>query len=410
MKILCSADIHMGRIPSTPDKGLLHGHSSWDALVEKALELAVDVLLLAGDIVEHEDAWYEAYGPLLAGLQKLGEGGIQVIGVGGNHDWSIFPSLVQESPYIKVLGLGGRWESYDYKGVRFIGWSFPRRHVQTNPLESFDASLVETQLPLVGVLHADIATQKSNYAPCTIQSLRQVGIPRWVLGHQHVPQSLPLANAFYCGSPYALDSSERGEHGFWLLEYEKHGLWNDPVFMQLCPYRFEQLSVPLEGATNHEEVRNKLIQAMRFLAKKHPLLDRLYCSITLEGVVEETLDIQTFVSQSKQQSLEFLVEQVRVYALSPFVDATRLAVDLEKLSVLKDAKGLLAKKLLDPNSLAILVEQYKKVEQDSYNTSAFSLLEGGSKPKDDQEYEELVMQAAKKLLYSILTVGQEGQA
>ena len=57
MKIICCADIHIGRIPSVPYEDNLSSHSSWDAVVDKALELQVDVLVLAGDVVDQEENW-----------------------------------------------------------------------------------------------------------------------------------------------------------------------------------------------------------------------------------------------------------------------------------------------------------------------------------------------------------------
>ena len=50
MRILACADIHLGRKPELAQSG----HAAWDAIIQKALELAVDVVVLAGDVVEHE--------------------------------------------------------------------------------------------------------------------------------------------------------------------------------------------------------------------------------------------------------------------------------------------------------------------------------------------------------------------
>ena len=152
MRILACADIHLGRKPELAQSG----HAAWDAIIQKALELAVDVVVLAGDVVEHERTWLSVYGPLLSGLETLKNAGIQVIGVGGNHDWSVFPRLAEESEAIKILGLKGTWESYDIGDIRFIGWSFPSTHEEQSPLADFDTSLVDDSKLSLGLLHAGL--------------------------------------------------------------------------------------------------------------------------------------------------------------------------------------------------------------------------------------------------------------
>ena len=69
MKILACSDIHIGRIPSIPDTSLASSVSAWDAIVEQALDKHVDVVVLSGDVVDQDDAWFEAYGPLLKQLK-----------------------------------------------------------------------------------------------------------------------------------------------------------------------------------------------------------------------------------------------------------------------------------------------------------------------------------------------------
>ncbi|MDT4761680.1 DNA repair exonuclease [Sphaerochaeta sp. PS] len=410
MKILCCADIHMGRIPSVPYVGGLTSHASWDAIVEKALEIRADVLVLAGDVVDQEENWFEAYGPLVSGLEKLGKAGIQVIGVGGNHDYSVFPSLAKESPYIRILGLGETWQHYDYMGVRFVGWSFAARSSRQNPFASFDASLTDSDLPLLGLLHCDFGgAQGSAYAPVSAHDLTRSSIPWWVLGHIHKGGIQKGGNGFYCGSPYALDSNEDGPHGIWLLEREEMGPWKEPILLQLCPYRFASLPVSLEGAKDGEDVRRILSQTLREHAKLLSFAGTLLCSLTLEGRVDRTLDVGKALSEEDLTVFSLTEGETVVHTLASYTDATELDVDLEELAKGGGAKALLAQKLLDEGELEKMVEAYKKLEKESYTASAFSLLHSSHTPKSDAEYLFLVRQAAKKLLFSMIATEQGGQ-
>lgn len=399
----------MGRIPSVPHSENLFSHSAWYAVVEKALELAVDVLVLAGDVVEQEEHWFEAYGPLLAGLEKLGNAGIKVIGVGGNHDYSVFPSLAKDCPHIKILGLGGEWEQYDYKGVRFIGWSFAERRVQQNPLDSFDKSMTDTDLDLLGLLHCDVGSAPyTNYAPVASHAFGQTSVPLWVLGHIHKGGIIKGCKAFYCGSPYALDSNEEGVHGPWLLEKEGKGTWKEPLLIPLCPYRFETVAVSLEGAKDEEDVRKALTQTLRDFAGSLPFRGTLLCSLDFVGTIARTLDIKGIFTEENLEALWFEAGDWKVHPLARFTDRTDLDVDLEKLAEGVNATALLAKKLLDKDALTKMAEQFRSIEKESFGSPAFQHVDQVMVPKSEEEYIHLVTQAAKRLLFSMIRSEQGG--
>ena len=409
MKILCCSDIHMGRIPSVPYMENLLSHSSWDAVVSKALELKADVLTLSGDVVEQEEHWFEAYGPLLSGLKKLGEAGVQVIGVGGNHDYSAFPSLAKESPHIKILGLGGEWEHFDHKGVRFVGWSFAERRVQQNPLDSFDHALTETELPLLGLLHCDVgAPPSSRYAPVALHDFSRTSVPLWVLGHIHKAEVLKGGNAFYCGSPYALDSNEEGMHGLWLLEKEEDKTWDEPKLVPLCPYRFESCTVSLDGVQSEDEARTALSRSLREFASEIPFGGTLLCSLILEGTIARTLDVRNIFTQEKLEVLWTQIGDWEVRPLARLKDNTVFDVDLQELSEGTSAIALLARKLLEESELKKMAAQYKSLDMESLHSPAFQHVDQSSIIKSEEEYIRLATQAAKRLLFAMINSEQGG--
>jgi len=406
--MLCCADIHMGRIPSVAYREGLASHTGWDMIVEKALELSVDVLVLAGDVVEQEDHWFEAYGPLLSGLQKLGEAGVQVIAVGGNHDYSVFPQLAKESPFIKVLGLGGTWEHFDHKGVRFVGWSFAQRYMRENPLDSFSKDLVDTTLAVVGLLHCEVGSAVTTpYAPVPHTAFLQTSIPWWVLGHIHKGGIQKGGNAFYCGSPYALDSNEEGSHGAWILEKQENSSWKDPEFLSLCPYRFESCTVDLDGVQTEEDLRTRLSQTLRTFASSLHCEGTLLCKLTLVGSVGRTLDISRMLTREHLESLWIGVGPCKVRTLPSYVDKTVLDIDLKKLREGKDAIALLAAKLLDDDTIQKMALHYKRIDEESFNARPFQTLDQIA--RKEEEYRALAGEAAKRLLFSMVNSDQGGR-
>ena len=149
MKFLCVGDIHLGRRPSRLPEELpdelrasdLGPAAAWRRAVDFAIEAEADAVLLAGDVVEQEDDFYEAYGDLRDGAARLAAAGVRVLAVSGNHDVQVLPRLADAVPGFRLVGRGGRWEIEDVEGrgggrAHVLGWSFPERRVSTSPLSA----------------------------------------------------------------------------------------------------------------------------------------------------------------------------------------------------------------------------------------------------------------------------------
>ena len=403
MRILACADIHMGRKPVLAQSG----HSSWDAIIEKALSLAVDVVVLVGDVVEQEKAWLSVYGPLLKGLQTLKEAGIRVIGVGGNHDWNIFPRLVQDSDAITILGLGGKWESLDIGCVRFLGWSFRSSHEEANPLKEFPSDLPNPSLINLGLLHADYGTALSDYAPVQEQDLLHSGVDLWMLGHIHKKGRVGAAKAYYCGSPYALDVNEMGEHGLYLLETEEDLHFKEPLFIPLCPYRYETCCIDVSGIADADGIQKQLTKSIRQCIQELKYEGTLFVKAVFTGTLELSLNLDQIMQKVGDDDVFFIEEQgVVAYLLDRYEDQTELAIDLQQLSMGSGPDALLARKLLDPIQLGRLARQYLSLNEESCNSSAYSRLDSSSLSLE--EAANLARQAGMRLLQAMV-VQKEGE-
>ena len=151
-ELLCVGDVHLGRRPGrvpTDLEGIeprrLTPRAAFEAVVEEALAREVRAVLFAGDVVDAEDHFLEAYSVLEDGVRRLAQAGIEAIAVAGNHDVRALPRLADEVDGFRLLGRGGRWEQHllrDNSGeplARLVGWSFPRARVIDSPLEGLPA-------------------------------------------------------------------------------------------------------------------------------------------------------------------------------------------------------------------------------------------------------------------------------
>lgn len=285
-RLLFVGDIHLGRGPSRlSDELLSHFGLERRALgpaealrrsVERAIAERVDAVLFAGDLVEDESDFYEAYPRLREAVERLVEAGITPIAVAGNHDVEVLPRLAREIRELALLGAGGRWEARLVRRegrpiARVVGWSFPERVVRTSPLESFPAAWsagryddeAPSTLPTIGLLHADLDSGDRRYAPVRRAELEARPLAAWILGHVHAPSHAGLAAARpigYLGSLCGLAPDEPGPHGPWLGTLDAEGLRLE--LLPLAPMRWEELRLTLDGVESLDQLDSALLAAL----------------------------------------------------------------------------------------------------------------------------------------------------
>ena len=86
MKILATGYLHLGRRPArlpaeAEDDPRLSTAEAWQELVALAVEQGIDLVALSGDLVDRDNRFFEALGPLERGLGRLAEAGIDTVAV-----------------------------------------------------------------------------------------------------------------------------------------------------------------------------------------------------------------------------------------------------------------------------------------------------------------------------------------
>ena len=363
MKILAVGDIHLGRTPSRlPDELASRARElgpagAWKRTVDVAIGAEVKAVLLAGDVVERENDFFEAYRELEQGVRRLTEAGIDVIGVAGNHDVKVLPRLAEHIPKFRLLGADGQWQSCriadDADSITLWGWSFPRKEVLKSPL-SGQSFKFEAGINL-GLLHCDRDAVNSPYAPVSNRELQQAGIDGWLLGHIHKPDALSVESPNgYLGSLTGLDRSETGPHGPWLIG-TGGGRIEFVEQLPLAPIRWESLDVDLEGIGEPAEAKDRALAALKDLDRQiteFPVAlnlpatpDAVGVHITFSGrtrfgaaVDDEFSGDQDKVIYTGTGNRDYFVERTSV--------ATRPERNLEDLARQPTPPGLLAQRLL----------------------------------------------------------------
>ncbi|MDT8448927.1 MAG: metallophosphoesterase [Wenzhouxiangellaceae bacterium] len=357
MKLLAIGDMHLGRLPVALPETLaaqaaeLGPEVAWRRAVERALELEVDGVLLAGDVVESERDFFSGYSELRAGIERLLEAGIAVAAVAGNHDTRVLPRLADAVPGLTLLGRGGYWQAHRIAEATILGWSFPRTRVARSPLADALPDELDKR-PVIGLLHCDLDARDSVYAPVARAELEAAPVDAWLLGHIHQPglnaqrgpHDRPIG---YLGSITALRASETGLRGPWLVENE-----DDHVRVHqlaLAPLGYDKLEIDVATLADPAALDGAIVQAARGRLEARRKLaavpDVLGLRVRLGGEHEAAERIAAEAERLQQERPVFDEAGCQVFVHRIDVDC-RVPTDLAALAREPDPAGWLARDLL----------------------------------------------------------------
>ena len=365
IKLLCVGDIHLGRRPARLTEELLEvveaseltPGRAWRRTVDTAIRREVDGVLLAGDTVDDEHDFFEAYSHLAEGVERLLAAGIPVLAVAGNHDVQVLPRLADAIPDFRLVGRGGTWESVPLRGrdgsqALLMGWSFPTREVHSSPLASLPALPRRSDggLPVIGLLHCDRDGSSSRYAPVRARELQDAGFDAFLLGHIHRPDPFKDGGRIgYLGSLSGLNPTETGAHGPCLLEIEPNG----PVRIEripLAPLRWERIELDVGELREAGELGGQItarIEALHQELRGAELRPRAVgLRIRLIGRTALRRDLEQWLRREQPRNLVIVRDDV-AYFVQRVCPELRPAVDLVELARGgADPAALLARKLL----------------------------------------------------------------
>jgi len=300
IEVLCIADIHIGRRPSRlPDRfdpADFSPRTIWADIAESAVTRGVDAVVVAGDLVDRENKYAEAFGAVESVATTLAGAGIPLVAVAGNHDADVLPDLAEAIDNLQLLGRNGSWERTaltDADGepcLHVDGWSFPSRYHHESPLATYD--LANDGVPRLGVVHADVS-DADRYAPVAVDDLATSGHVAWVLGHLHVP-GLRHDNppVLYPGSLQPLDPSETAGHGAWLVSVETDSTVDtEPLGSATLQYEEAVVSMTPERGfhdiidATHEQLRETVTMC-------GPETELLAVDVTIEGRTDAHTDLR----------------------------------------------------------------------------------------------------------------------
>jgi exonuclease SbcD len=432
VRILFVGDMHLGLLPSSvPDAVIDQGGFSardlgpaaaWERIVDAALAHRVHAVALAGDLVDRDNAMFEAYGPLASGVRRLVEHGIVVAAVAGNHDTEVLPRLAAEIEGFHLLGPGGTWSQVAIPGdqglnLQLVGWSFPARHHTASPLRN---ELPPLEGITLGLLHADLDAFGSEYAPVRKTELAKTGLQGWFLGHIHRPDEIPAdGEPFYLGSVTGLNPNETGLHGPVLVQVSGNGALAARR-LPLAPLRWEKLTIDCSELEDPvRQIESHLLGRLgKYFGSPGNQLDEvraLGVRLTLTGAVDDPATMENIL---RNLDLDQLVtrHQGTVLFVQKITNRLVARIDLFKVAERADPPGLFARRILalenphkhvpgvtDPFQLSSdLVEQARQELTRVDSAAAFKDLMPDSTAPSADRIREILIQSGRLALAGML--------
>ncbi|HLS30295.1 MAG TPA: DNA repair exonuclease [Flavobacteriaceae bacterium] len=424
LKILATGDFHIGKKSSAVQQETEESATkfTWHNIVDYAIHQKIDVLALTGDIVDQDNRYFEAIGPLQNGFEKLKQAGISVFMVAGNHDFNVLPELTNTEKYnnVHLLGAEGTWEQKTFvkngEEIQFVGWSFPTRHFREDPFSTFNLE-IDANKTTIGLLHGEVDVPLSNYAPINMTSFSNRAVEVWILGHIHKPQFLQKSEptVFYPGSPHALSAKETGPHGPYLLTVQSStNIQIEQI--PLSPVRYDKLKIDVTDKTTKNEIRDwviaKLIEDAQSKIVELENVSFLIYDLVLVGQHSRISELETWVTpiiDDYNQELGPTETQMSVRKITLKIEPK--VENMEELAQEASPAGVLAETILalergeETEFANDMMKEWKSKQLALKQTSVYHPLRTGERfdlEEEDKQMKQYLLNECNRMLTTLI--------
>jgi DNA repair exonuclease SbcCD nuclease subunit len=319
--------------------------ATFRAILEDARNLPADLLLIAGDLFEHDRVSSDTIEFLRQQLAALD--GIPVFISPGNHDPYLHGSPYREDQWPANVHIFRDEEFHSVEladlGVRVTGFGYNRTHVPERPFLKLKP-LPPDAVNLV-VAHASEAGRlpsgKVNHGPFSIEEIAAKNVHYCALGHYH--QQRAVENPFdgtqvwYSGIPEGRAWEEKGACGYLVGEVSPNG--TTVVESRRCNrFPFATLTLDCDGFSSREQILDAILQRRGIDYDASTIL-----RVRLVGALDPRLDL----------SSSELEERLSGEALHiAWDDQTEPAFDLESIAGERTLRGEFARTLGERIALA----------------------------------------------------------
>jgi DNA repair exonuclease SbcCD nuclease subunit len=222
-------------------------------------------------------------------------------------------------------------------------------------------------VPVLGLLHADLDTPESSYAPVDRNQLKSYPVDAWMLGHIHKPDinlnQDPLIA--YPGSPHALSPKEQGQHGpVQITIASKNDIRAE--LLPFSPVRYETTQIDIAGDEDKDQLRKKVVDHIIQFKEDHQNelehVRYLVFDLRLTGEHPRNRDIEIWMTQ--------ITEDLRLEDSSDVLSSVR-KVEYHIRPAVKD----MAELAKEPSPAGLMAETILAIEDGSSTPLLETLLQ-----------------------------------
>ncbi len=368
-------------------------------LVDLAITERVAFVVIAGDVYDGDWPDYNTGLFFSRQMAMLGDAGIAVYLISGNHDADSVISRSLTLPENVYTLRTDRPESRRHEPTDCLlhGQGFATRAVTTNLSENYPAA--DRGCFNIGLLHTSASGSPDHepYAPCTVEGLKRLGYDYWALGHIHLRQTLCENGSLiaFSGNTQGRHVRETGPKGCLLVTVDD----GTPTaeFRPLDVFRWEQCTTSARDCTIPEEILDAVAEDLQRIVAKtegRPAAVRINVvgptdahEATQRNADRWTAEIQS--AASRRLGEQVWIERVR-FATTPPDDAISELLD----GPLADLREHLANVRRDDDLLKDLATELADLKRKLPLTLAAEL--------DDVDWLRTMADDAERLLFTRL--------
>ena len=279
MKFIHCADVHLdtplqglAQYPGAPVDEIRNAtRRAFEKVLDAAVSEKVDFLIIAGDLYDTGLKSFESALFFNKHMVRLKDADIDVYLIYGNHDAA--------SKLIKQLRPPGNVHIFrssepqtflnDELRMAIHGQSFATPEIIDDLAAKYPPAI--PGFFNIGVLHTNLTgiSEHANYAPCSLETLKNKGYQYWALGHVHNRQILCIdPYIVYPGNIQGRHGKEQGEKSCELVTVADAGTVSiEPISTSVVPW--VQAEVDASGCQTADDVYERVRAALGGLISKN---------------------------------------------------------------------------------------------------------------------------------------------
>jgi len=268
MKFIHCADVHL----DTPLQGLAHypgapvdeirnaTRRAFEKVLNAAISEKVDFIIIAGDLYDTGLKSFESALFFNKEMARLKDAGIDVYLIHGNHDAaSKLIKLLRPPRNVKVFRSTEPQTILNQElRIAIHGQSFATPEVTEDLAEKYPPPV--PNYFNIGILHTNLGgvSEHANYAPCSLQSLKNKGYQYWALGHVHNGQILCTdPYIVYPGNIQGRNGKEQGEKSCEMVTVSETGTISmKKILTSVVPW--VEAEIDVSGCQTADDVYEKV--------------------------------------------------------------------------------------------------------------------------------------------------------